>query len=170
MKRALVLALVPLLAACGFHLRGRESVELSPALARVWVDMGARPAFPLLLVEMRNALKTQTRVELADGASGAAVLTLFAESFQSHAELASANGTPVTSGYILNYRVSYRLQDASGNVLVPGKAVKLQRQYDFDPNNVVAKEKEQDYLRGEMQRDAVQQILRQLAALSTPPP
>ena len=172
MKRSL--ALLPLcallLSACGFHLRGRESVELPPALARVWVDMGASPAYPLLLVEMRNALKTQTRAALADSASGAAVLTLSGESFLSESEIASINGQPATVGYILSYKVSYRVQDANGNVLVPGKAVKLQRQHDFDRNNVVAKEKEQDYLRTEMQRDAVQQILRQLAALSTSRP
>lgn len=163
---ALLLALcLPLLSGCGFHLRGRESVELPPALARVWVDMGASQAYPLLLVEMRNALATRAGVTLADKASGAAVLTLYGEAVQSEAEIASIGGVPITSGYILSYKVSYRLQDADGNTLVPGKTVKLQRQYGYDRTNVVAKEKEQDFLRTEMQRDAVQQILRQLAAL-----
>lgn len=172
MKAWLIFALLPVLAACGFHLRGRESVELPPALARLWVDMGTRPAYAPLLVEMRNALITQTHIELADAAPGAAVLTLFGETFLSEPELAlnTITRAAVTSGYILSYKVSYRLLDGSGAVLVPGQTVKLQRQYDFDPNNVVAKEKEQDYLRSEMQRDAVQQILRQLAALASRTP
>lgn len=158
-----------LLSACGFHLRGRGSTALPAALARVWVDMGTS-AYPLLLVEMRNALATQPGVTLANGASGAAVLTLYNEAFVSESEIASIRGTPLTSGYILGYKVSYRLQDANGKVLVPGKTVKLQRQYDFDRTNVVAKEKEQDFLRTEMQRDAVQQILRQLATLTRATP
>lgn len=159
-----------LLGGCGFHLRGRESVELPPALARVWVDMGASQAYPLLLVEMRNALAMQKDVTLASAASGAAVLTLYDEAFLSESEVASIGGAPITSGYILSYKVSYRLADANGNALVPGKTVKLQRQHDYDRTNVVAKEKEQDYLRTEMQRDAVQQILRQLAALTRATP
>lgn len=159
-----------LLAGCGFHLRGREAVALPPALSRVWVDMGASHAYPLLLVEMRNALAMQKGVTLAEGASGAAVLTLYDEAFQSESEVASLAGTSVISGYILSYKVSYRVLDASGKTLVPGKTVKLQRQHDYDRTNVVAKEKEQDYLRTEMQRDAVQQILRQLAALTQATP
>lgn len=165
-----VLPLCALLGACGFHLRGREAAALPPALARVWVDMGTSHAYPLLLVEMRNVLATQPGVTLADGASGAAVLTLYDEGFVSESEVASLGGTPITSGYILSYKVSYRVQDANGNVLVPGKTVKLQRQHDYDRTNVVAKEKEQDFLRTEMQRDAVRQILRQLAALTRATP
>lgn len=172
MKRRAIAGLLTLSLAsgCGFHLRGRESVELPPALARVWVDMGASHAYPLLLVEMRNALAMQKGVILAEAATGAAVLTLYDEAFQSESEVASIGGAPITSGYILSYKVSYRLADAGGNALVPGKTVKLQRQHDYDRTNVVAKEKEQDYLRAEMQRDAVQQILRQLAMLTRAAP
>ena len=44
--------------------------------------------------------------------------------------------------------------------------VSRQREYTFDQFNVLAKEKEEEYLRDEMRRDAVQQILRQLAAFN----
>ena len=67
------------------------------------------------------------------------------------------------SDYLLNYSVTFSLTAADGKVLLPSQVIKLQREYTFDKLNVLAKEREDEFLRREMRRDAVQQILRLLA-------
>jgi outer membrane lipopolysaccharide assembly protein LptE/RlpB len=46
------------------------------------------------------------------------------------------------------------------------QTVKVQRDHQFDRLNVLAKEREEQELRREMQRDAAQQILRRLSRIS----
>lgn len=163
MRRALILAAVLLVSACGFHLRGQESVTLAPSLSPLRVTMADRMAYPPLLVEMRNALYAQAHVQLAALDQPVPQLSLFGEFFEAQVLTIDARGN--VSGYLLNYKVSFSLRDAGGKPLVADQTVKLQREYDFDPLNVLAKEREEGYLRAEMQREAVQQILRRLAAV-----
>lgn len=154
-----------LVSACGFHLRGTESIALPAELSHMRVTMTDRAAFPPLLVEMRNALRSQAGVTLAAGEQPAALLALFNESFQTETLGRDSANAPLN--YVLNYKVSFSLKDASGRDLIAHQTVRTQREYSFRKENVLATEKEGDYLRAEMQRDAVQQILRRLAALNS---
>lgn len=155
-----------LLAACGFHLRGTDAVDLPPSLRHLRVTMADRLAYPPLLVEMRNALRTQAGVTLEPAdASAMPQLNLAGEAFLSEPLVSVVSANVTASGYVLSYKVAFSLKDAAGKDLLTPQTVKVQREYDFDPNNVVAKEKEEDFLRAEMQRDAVRQIMRRLAAI-----
>lgn len=167
-RRVFTFSLVPLLvslASCGFHLRGTEGADLPLQLKVLRVTMGG--SYPVLQVELRNALHTQGGVQLVDDATAAVpVLRLSDEVFENHVLAINVAGT--VSDYLLNYRVSFTVTGADGKVLVPTEIVRLQREYTFDRLNVLAKEKETDFLRLEMQRDAVQQILRRLARAELP--
>ena len=167
MRAFIVLACLPALSACGFHLRGSESVRLPAELHTLRVVTSDRTAYPPLLVEMRNALTSQAGVELAPTDAAAPTLTLFAESSSSEPVVGS---TAYATAYILSYKVSFSLKDAAGREAVAKNTVRVQREYEADPTqNVIAKEKEADFLRAEMQRDAIQQILRRLANVTMPP-
>ena len=168
MRALIVLACLFALSACGFHLRGKESVQLSAELRRLRVVTSDRTAYPPLLIEMRNALQAQTGVELAPPDAAVPTLSLFAESSLSEPVV---DISAYATGYILSYKVSFSLKDAAGREVLPKNTVRVQREYDFDRRNqnVIAKEKEADFLRAEMQRDAVQQILRRLASVTMPP-
>lgn len=161
------LVLAASLAACGFHLRGRGSAELPPHLSSLRVTMSG-PAYASLLVEMRNALTRQAGVHLTeDPQAGVPILTLSDEYVENQVVAIDASGT--VSDFLLNYRVKFTLTAADGRTLLPLQSVKLQREYTFDKLNVLAKEKEDEFLRREMQRDAVQQIIRRLAAAPAQP-
>lgn len=166
------LLLIAFVSACGFHLRGREAVQLPPQLAHLRVAMSDRMAFPPLLVEMRNALHAQAGVVIEPATAAVPTLNLLGEATLEEPELLVdvVTNTVRTSGYILSYKVRFDLKDAAGRDLLPLQTVRVQRQFDFDPTNVLAKEKERDFLTAEMQRDAIQQILRRLATakLATP--
>lgn len=151
-----------LLSACGFHLRGQESANLPASLTTL--RLSASPYAPLT-VEMRNVLKGQAGIRVVeDLAASAATLTLGGEQIQSQVQAIDISGK--VSDYLLNYSVTFSVTAADGKVLLPSQVIKLQREYTFDKLNVLAKEREDEFLRQEMRRDAVQQILRRLASLA----
>ena len=149
------------LTSCGFHLRGQESASLPPALATL--RLSAADYAPLT-VEMRNALKGQAGVKIVEDVNiPAATLSLYNEIIQS--QVLAIDITGKVSDYLLNYSVTFALTAADGKPMLAPQTIKLQREYTFDKLNVLAKEKEDEFLRLEMQRDAVQQILRLLARI-----
>lgn len=155
------------LSACGFHLRGTTSAALPEGLDRLRLTMAdSRLAYPPVLVEVRNALQGVEGVSVANQQERAPLLTLFGEYFDTQVVAVDRGGR--ATAYLLNYKVSFKLADAQGRELLPAQSVKLQREYTFDRLNVLAKEREEEYLKLEMQRDAAQQILRRLAAAKPP--
>ena len=153
------------LSGCGFHLRGASSVALPPELSTLRVTMGGK-GYPPLLVEMRNALLALGDVRLTDDVSASVpVLQLHGESSESQVLAIDSSGR--ISAYLLNYRVDYSLVGADNKPLLPKQSVKLQREYGFDRLNVLASEKQSEFLQSEMRRDVAQQILRRLASVGS---
>ena len=119
-------------------------------------------AYAPITVEMRNALKGQAGVTIVEDLDiPATTLRLYDEVIES--QVLAIDITGKVSDYLLNYSVTFSLTAADGKPLFGPQTIKLQREYTFDKLNVLAKEKEDEFLRVEMQRDAVQQILRLLA-------
>jgi LPS-assembly lipoprotein len=116
-----------------------------------------------LLVAVKNALRTQTDIQIQE-AGEAPRLVLYGEQLGSRVLSVSSAGR--ADEYLLRYEVSFRLVDADNKPLSEPQTVKLQRDHQFDPLNVLAKEREEQELRAEMQRDAAQQILRRLSRIS----
>lgn len=148
------------LASCGFHLRGTGSIDLPVWLSalEVRVQGNTLENYPLR-VAMRDALRTQTSVRLDE--PGAPRLVLFDE--RSDSRVLSVTSTVRVEEYVLTYAVSFRIEDPDGRVRSVPQTVQVRRDHQFDRLNVLAKEREEQDLRREMQRDAVQQILRRLA-------
>ncbi len=161
-RRASLLALSSLLAAlaltaCGFHLRGASAAALPSALSGLQVAMPGALVDPPLLVEVRNALRAQG----VDAAAQGPTLTLLGEQFA--VEVLAIDTTGRVSDYLLNYALRYRLNDSAGQTLIAPTSIKLQREQSFDRLNVLATEKEQNFLKESMREQAIAQLLRQLA-------
>lgn len=153
------------LSGCGFHLRGTSSTALPPELSTLRVTMGGA-GYPLLLVEVRNALLALGNVRLTDDVS-ASVPVLQLNSETSTSQVLAIDSSGRISAYLLNYRVDYSLIGADKKALFPNQSVKLQREYGFDRLNVIASEKQSEFLQNEMRRDVAQQILRRLASFKS---
>ncbi len=152
------------LGGCGFHLRGMEAATFPPQLSVMRVTMGGAAAYPPLLVEVRDALRTRAGVRLADDvAAKVPTLTLSGETITS--DVVAIDVTGKATDYQLNYRVSFSLSDAAGREIIPDRTIKLEREYSFNKLNVLATERESRFLQDEMRRDAVEQIIRQLASV-----
>jgi LPS-assembly lipoprotein len=148
--------------ACGFHLRGTGKVEFPPMLStlRVMVENNQQQNDPLLMA-MKNALRTQTDVQIEDSGD-APLLVLYGE--RSDSQVLSVGSTAKVEEYLLKYEVS--LADWQGGQGWRTSRRSGQRDLAFDRLNVLAKEREVQELRREMQRDAVQQILRRLSRIT----
>ncbi len=153
-----------LFVSCGFHLRGAGKAELPAALSSLRVVIeGSQAANDPLLTAMKTALRTQAGVTVVDSVE-APQLLLSGE--HSDSQVLSVGTTGKADEYLLRYEVSFRLVGADGKALAETQTVKLQRDHAFDRFNVIAKEREEADLRRDMQRDAVQQILRRLARVT----
>lgn len=159
----LVLAFLSwVVSACGFQLRGTGGATLPAELNVLRVSVPGGPAYPPLMAEMRNALQSQAGARLVD-TPGVPTLMLLDEGIES--QVLAIDSTGKVSQYLLNYRLTFALTDAAGGELLGAQSVKLQREYSFDKLSVLAKEREDEFLRREMRRDAVQQVLRRLASV-----
>ncbi len=160
----LLLMAVGLLSGCGFHLRGTGQYPMSPAFTtlRVMVEGNQLQNDPLL-AEMKNALRTQTDIKIED-AGDAPLLLLFGEKTDN--QVLSVSSTAKVSQYLLRYEVSFRLVGKDNKPLSEPQTIMLQRDYTFDRLNVLAMERQSTDLQRELQRDAVQQILRRLSRIT----
>jgi len=163
-RAALLAVLAGVVGACGFHLRGATSATLPPELAVMRVTMGGS-GYPPLLIEVRNALLALGTVKLTEDVSAAVpVLQLTGESVQQDVLAIDSSGR--ITAYVLNYRADFMLLGKDGKALLPSQSVKMQREVSFDRLNVIASEKQSDFIQAEIRRDAAQQILRRLASLN----
>ena len=161
----LLVAYSSLLSSCGFHLRGQADAALPSTLSTMRVEIsGSRQENDSLLREMQEALRVHGKASVQDHGD---VPKLVIEREYSNTEVLSVSGTGKAQEYIVKYEITFRLLDATGKEIVSSQTIRLQRDYTFDPLNVIAKEQEEEKLRRELRRDAVYQIVRRLARAAT---
>lgn len=151
-----VLFLAATLSACGFKLRGQASIPFET----IHVEASGFSAF---VNDLERAITSgsQTRV-VEDRAQAQAVLRILGEAQEKHI-LALSSGGRVRE-FELRYRVAYRLTTPDGRDLAPPVEIRLHRDMTYDDTEVLAKESEESLLFRDMKSDAVQQVLRRLAA------
>ncbi len=163
MLRALVLlTLVSMLAACGFHLRGALPLPEAMAVTRI----EGTPLMGELGRALSRTLQTAGAQLTDDPKVATATLVIQGEQFQRRVISVDRNGQ--ANAYELDYRLSYSLRAPDGHLLAPARSISLVREYTFDPNNVLAKGNEEEQLRQDMIGFAVRQMLRQLQAVDQP--
>lgn len=145
---------------CGFALRSSqnyafESVAVTP-------ENGAGVA-----AELSRYLGARVR-PLAPDASGTlpqAVVDILQEAREK--TVVGVNASGQVREFQLRLRVRFRLRTPGGVELIAPTEVRLQRDISFNETAVLAKEAEEGLLYRDMQTDAVQQLVRRLAAVKT---
>ena len=156
-----------LLSGCGFQLRGQGTVKLPESLATIRVSIqGSQAANDPLRLTMEDALRVQAGATITQ-AGDAPVLTLTRETIDSQVLTVDASGK--AGEYLLRYEIGFSLADINGPLLPP-QTLRLQRDYRFNPLNVLAKEQEEENLKRELRRDALSQIIRRLARFTPSKP
>ena len=158
-------AISSLIAACGFHLRGSGDVVFPPELSTMRVEMaGSRRENDPLQIEMEDALRLYGHVTVVKQGD---FPKLIIERESVRTETLSVNTIGKVQQFLIRYEISFRLAGATGKEILSSESVRLQRNYNFDPNNVIAKQLEEENLRADMRRDAVYRIARRLARVKS---
>ena len=152
----LALVLLGGLVACGFQLRGEQTLPFSA----VFVDGNA--AYPSV-VQLRKSVASVPRTRLVNSLAEAdAELKILSESRERVISALSAAGR--VREYELRLRINYLVMDKQGNELIPPSEIQLFRLVPYDETQVLSKGEEEALLYRDMQNDAVAQIMRRLAA------
>ena len=157
-RRIPVLAMLALVAGCGFHLRG--STPLPPALAKPYLEAPDRytPLFAALNQQLRAAGVTLA----ADPAQASAVIRLHLD--ETGRELLSVSAQNRPGEYEVYYRAEFSVT-AGEQELIARQHVELTRDYGYDETAVLAKEHEEQSLRAALADEIASLILRRLTSL-----
>lgn len=151
-----ILVVAALVTGCGFHLRGK--LPLPDQLTVISVsgeDLDVRE-------EMIDALEA-SGARVVDEAEARSVLEMYNVTYNRNVRTIDTRGK--VTGYILRYDISYRVIDREGKEL-RDTTLALQRDYNFDPEQVLQAEREEDSLREDMIEELVQRIMRQLVTIA----
>ena len=129
---------------------------------RVSLEGGLSQNAPIVTIT-KQALHSFAEVTLVDG-GGVPHLQLSEERFAN--QVLSVGSTAKVTEYLLKYQVSYQLYAADGGSLTDRRTIRMQRDYTFDPLNVLAKEQEEAELRAALRQDAARRIVWQLSRVS----
>jgi LPS-assembly lipoprotein len=146
------------LAACGFHLQGRQ--PLPPAFEYTYVD--TRDEQTDFVQDLRKALiASGSQVIRTAGSSGA---TIKVHEDELTERILSVSARNIPTEYELTYRVEFSVT-AEGKTLIDQEEISATRDISFDEAQLLAKEREQEILREALARDLVALVMRRLAAL-----
>jgi LPS-assembly lipoprotein len=157
--RLRVLALAPLmwLAGCGFHMQGR--VALPRSLANAHVEATDQQSD--FYTSLRAALNVAgSRLDGAE--ADAATVRILEDSSSERVLTVSARNTP--TAFLLTYTIKVSV-DYQGKELLPPEQHTLTREYSFDESELLAKQRESDYLRQALAVDLAALVMHRLAAL-----
>jgi LPS-assembly lipoprotein len=157
--RALAVAAAALaLAGCGFKMRGAQTFPFDS----VYVAQNN-----LLLNELSRSIAAGTNAKLVTEASAPAEARFILLGEAQEKVILALNTQGRVREYQLRYRVIFSVSGQKGFNYIPPSEIILTRDITFN-DQVLAKENEEALLYRDMRSDAVQQIMRRIAA-SKPP-
>jgi LPS-assembly lipoprotein len=160
LRAAALLMLALALSACGFQLRGANGQYHMPFQS---IYLGFGDTSPLG-VELRRYLRADDSVVVADDPAKADA-RLDQVSENRGKSILSLNSQGRVREYLLTYTLVYQVRGKNDAVLLPPTTISLKRSMPYNESETLAKESEEALLYRDMQSDAVQQILRRLAAI-----
>jgi LPS-assembly lipoprotein len=160
-QKVTLVALMLLIAGCGFRLRGTAEVPFQ--------TLYIPNATTGIALDIKRSVQAGTNAKVVDDAAKAEAVLQFTEEARQK-EVLSLTGTGKVREFQLRYRVGFRVHDAKGADFVPPSSIQLTRDVTFNDTEILAKEQEEQLLFRDMQTDMVQQILRRLAAAKPPKP
>lgn len=156
-RQLVTLLLVALLAGCGFHMRG-STPDTQLAFASVYLDV---PAGSPIERDLRTAVRTGETQLASDQKSAAVTLRVLSQAQEK--KVLTLNTEGKVREYSLTYRVRFEVADANNKKLLQPPEIALQSILSYSEEQALAKEQEEKLTFDDLRRDAVGQIMRQLA-------
>lgn len=144
-----------LLSACGFHLRGQ--IDVPESLMRMYVKGDDID----LVRDIESSLRFSD-IEIVDNESGVAVLDMSDTVYLREVNGTNSNG--IATSYKLRYTVNYVVLDPDREVIQTHKVFQ-DRFLAYDPAAVLVFEREEEFLKEDMRKELVSQILRRMSKI-----
>ncbi len=157
--RFLLLALLLLLSACGFQLRGEA--RLPPAMAETWLAVPDRSSPFARDLSLR--LRANEIDVVDERGERSAVLRIHSERMRS--EPLTISGQARVREFVLIFDLEFELLDAAGEVLIARESLRLTREYSFDEQAILAASREEEFLRADLREAMVSTLIRRLEAM-----
>ncbi len=151
------LLLIAPLAACGFHMRG-STPDSQITVASVYLDA---PKGSPIERELRSAIRSGDTQISADAKS--AVVTLRVLSQAQEKRVLTLNAQGKVREFNLTYRVRFEVANPENKKLLVPPEIVLQSILSYSEEQALAKEQEERLSFDDLRREAVSQIMRQLA-------
>lgn len=151
----LILAVVLLIAACGFQLQTRS--ELPPEMQRTRLEIQSPHS------EFARRLQIhleQNGVQVVTGLAEAAVLEVPLNSQRK--EIQSIGDNARVREFLVRHSVQFRLLDSDGNELIPLQTFEQSRVYSFNEQDILAAEREDEFLRQDLSDSLARMVVRRL--------
>src|SRR5262245_49300195 len=158
MRRAALLSLFLLLAACGFHRQG--VIPLPASMQTTYID--TKDERSVFMLQLTRALEDQGAKLSTTREAASAELVITRDDTGRRVLSVSATNTPTE--YEIYYIVTWSVRSGGREVLEP-QTLHVTRDYSFNEEALLAKEQEEDILRQALARDLVGIVMRRLATL-----
>lgn len=145
-----------LITGCGWQLRGQTA--LPEGTESIFIS--ASDNHGQLMSEFTQLLNANQVVSAKSTQD--AQYSIYIERERDDKRTVSVGNNTLAAEYELTMKVDYRIESSSGAILVPKATAEVARSYEYDRNDVIAKDEEERLIKAEMRRNLVQQILRRL--------
>lgn len=162
MKPLLLVAILSLLTACGYHLRG--SLELPQELKKICLQGGSAN----LKTQFQKTLENSSGQLVKAPAEAAMTVRVFEKEIRQRAISLSSQGR--SNQFELYYLLFYELRDSQNKALTGRERIEVRREYFNDQQDIIAKDNEEGVIRNEMYQQAVKTILNRMRVASAAKP
>lgn len=150
-----LLAVLLLVGACGFHLQTRA--ELPPEMQRTRLEVQAPYSEFARRLEIHLE---QSGVKVVTALENAAVLEVPLN--RSRKEIQSIGDNARVREYLIRHTVQFRLLDSSGKEIIPLQTFEQSRVYSFNEQDILAAERENEFLRNDLSDNLARMVVRRL--------
>jgi len=150
------------LTGCGFHLQSR--VELPAEMAQVRIAIQSPYGEFARRVE---SLLEQNGAKIVNSADHAALLEVPVNRVRK--EIQSIGDNARVREYLIRHTIQFRLLDPDGKELIPLQTFELSRVYSFNKQDILAAEREDEFLRNELADSLARTLVRRLGTYSASP-
>lgn len=150
-----LLLLLQLVAACGFQLQNRS--EMPPEMSYTKLEVQSPNS------EFARRLGShleQNGVKVVNSSVDAAVLEVPVNSMRK--EIQSIGDNARVREFLLRHTVQFRLLDNEGNEIIPMQTFEQSRVYSFNEQDILAAERENEFLRDDLADSMARMVVRRL--------
>jgi LPS-assembly lipoprotein len=173
LKLFCLLSLAPLVAGCGFQLRGASSLPFASA----YVESGDTIHTTLanksttssrsgshLAPQLRKYLETNGKLT---GQRDKATIIIRLSGEVREKTILSLSGSGKVREYRLAHRISVAANDIQGREVLAPSLIQINRDFTYSDEQILAKEAEEALLQKEMEQDILRQIVRRLGYIQS---